>query len=177
MKQWTLWAAIALITVSGSALLTQQNTQEKPKERPKVIEVGVKAPDFEVEMMDGKKVKLSSLRGKPVFLDFWATWCPPCRASLPHTQDFSKRFAGKAHIIGVNLREDEEKIKPFMEKGSYSFPVALDRDGSIAQKYGVSGIPTFIVIDAEGTVAFVQVGFSAGVEKKFETAMENALKQ
>ncbi|MCS7065275.1 MAG: TlpA family protein disulfide reductase, partial [Fimbriimonadales bacterium] len=138
---------------------------------------GTPAPDFELESLDGKTVKLSELKGKPVFLDFWATWCGPCRRALPHTQAFSEKYKGKAHIFAVNVREDKEKVQAFMEQHQYTFRVLMDPQGAVASNYGVRGIPHFVVIDAEGKVTFIKVGYGQGVEKELESALEQAIAQ
>jgi thiol-disulfide isomerase/thioredoxin len=109
-KRFTMVMLGVLSVLGASAFL-----QEK-------LAPGVAAPDFELENLEGKSVKLSELKGKPVFLDFWATWCGPCRRALPHTQEFAKKYKGKAHIYAVNVRESKEKVQQFMEQNGYTFP-------------------------------------------------------
>ncbi|CUU34777.1 MAG: TlpA family protein disulfide reductase [Armatimonadetes bacterium] len=135
---------------------------------------GTQAPDFELQTLDGKTVTLSKLRGKPVLLDFWATWCGPCRRALPHTQELAKRYKDQAYVLTVNLREDPETVRAFMENNNYTFPVLLDRDGSVAHKYGVRGIPHFVIIDAQGKIFHNQVGYGPGVEKELERKLKEA---
>jgi thiol-disulfide isomerase/thioredoxin len=136
---------------------------------------GVAAPDFELENLEGKPVKLSELKGKPVFLDFWATWCGPCRRALPHTQEFAKKYKDKAHILAINVRESKEKVQQFMEQNKYTFPVLLDTKGEVARAYQVSGIPHFVIIDAEGKIQLIKVGYGAGMEKELERALQRAI--
>jgi thiol-disulfide isomerase/thioredoxin len=165
-KKWFVVGALSVLSLVGAFALWQD--QLKP---------GTPAPNFELESMDGKTVRLSDLKGKPVFLDFWATWCGPCRRALPHTQDFSKKYADKAHILAINLREDKEKVQAFMEQNKYTFRVLMDRSGETADAYRVRGIPTFVVIDAEGKVALVKVGYGPGVEEELENALKKAIAQ
>ncbi len=166
----TRWLAVSLLSVavvlSATAILQQQG-----------LPVGTEAPDFTLETLDGKTVKLSELRGKPVFLDFWATWCPPCRRALPHTQQFTEKYGKDAHIFAVNLQEKAEKIREFMQKHNYSFTVLMDTTGEVGARYRVRGIPHFVVIDAEGKVQFVQVGFGDDTKKKLEKALTDAIEK
>lgn len=141
---------------------------------------GAEAPNFTLIDMEGNEVSLNSLRGKVVFLDFWATWCPPCRNSLPHTQALSqheKTKSGDLVVLAVNAREDVDKVKKFMQDNKYSFRVLLDKDGKVLDSFKVRGIPTFVLIDREGKVAWVQVGFMPGSEKAMEEAVSQALGQ
>lgn len=141
---------------------------------------GQEAPNFTLTDMEGNEVSLSSLRGKVVFLDFWATWCPPCRNSLPHTQSLSqheKAKSGELVVLAVNAREELDTVKKFMQDNSYSFRVLMDKEGAVLNAYKVQGIPTFVLIDREGKVAWVQVGFGPGTEKQMEEAVKQALGQ
>lgn len=141
---------------------------------------GQEAPNFTLTDMEGNEVSLSSLRGKVVFLDFWATWCPPCRQSLPHTQSLSqheKAKSGDLMVLAVNAREELDTVKKFMQDNKYSFRVLMDKEGIVLNAYKVQGIPTFVLIDREGKVAWVQVGFGPGTEKQMEEAVKQALGQ
>lgn len=165
--RWTKIVGFFLgVVVIGSALALWQQ---------RGLPNGTEAPNFELETLDGKTVRLSDLKGKPVFLDFWATWCGPCRRALPHTEEFAKQYKDKAHILTINLREDAEKVRAFVERGQYTFPVLMDADGSVAQKYGVRGIPHFVIIDAEGKIFHNQVGYGPGVEKSLKQKLEEAI--
>jgi len=166
ITKWFVAIALSVLSLLGAFALLQE--QLKP---------GAPAPDFELESLDGKTVKLSELKGKPVFLDFWATWCGPCRRALPHTQAFSEKYKDKAHILAVNVREDKEKVRAFMEQNQYTFRVLMDSEGKTARAYGVRGIPQFVVIDAQGNIAFIKVGYGPGVEDELENALEKAILQ
>ncbi len=141
---------------------------------------GQEAPDFTLADMEGNEVSLNSLRGKVVFLDFWATWCPPCREALPHTQALSqheKAKSGDLMVLAVNAREELDKVKKFMQDNHYTFRVLMDKEGAVLNAYKVQGIPTFVLIDREGKIAWVQVGFGPGTEKQMEEAVQHALGQ
>lgn len=140
---------------------------------------GKAAPDFTLKMTSGQTVKLSALKGKVVLVDFWATWCPPCRASLPHVQalsaDASKAKEGLI-VLAVNAREDKGTIETFTTKNKFSFPVPMDAEGATMGAYGVRGIPTTVVIGRDGTVKKVFVGFGGEQSAKaIDSAIEAAL--
>ncbi|KLU59024.1 thiol-disulfide oxidoreductase ResA [Peptococcaceae bacterium CEB3] len=119
--------------------------------------IGNLAPDFSVPMSDGNTLKLSSLRGKPVLLNFWATWCPPCRMEMPDIQKIFKENY-PVQIVGVNLKEEPMTVEGFLSRNGYTYPVGFDLKGKIASLYNVSGIPTSYAIDAKGIIRHVQTG-------------------
>lgn len=124
------------------------------------VPLGKPAPDFTVVDLDGKEVKLSSFRGKPVFLDFWATWCPPCRASLPHTQKLADKHGNEIVVLAIS-NETKDVIETFRKDNNYTYPAYRDADNSASQLYKVEGIPTFVTIDAKGNVVDYQSGYSS----------------
>ena len=126
---------------------------------PSPIAIGSRAPDFTVTTLDGKQVKLSSFRGKPVFLDFWATWCPPCRASLPHTQKLAANHGKEITVMAIS-DETVDAIKGFESQYKYTYPTYRDIDDSADKLYKVESIPTFVTIDAKGNVVHYQSGYS-----------------
>lgn len=121
-------------------------------------DVGSLAPGFALKDLNGKSVNLASLRGKPVFLNFWATWCPPCRAEMPDLQKMYEKYASKMHFVAVNARESKGTIAEFLKANGYSFPVLLDSSGSVLNTYRVTGIPTSFVLDSQGIIRGKQVG-------------------
>ena len=128
---------------------------------------GAEAPDFTVEMIDGSKVALSELRGKVVLLNFWATWCPPCRQELTRVQtDIIDRFAGKEFVfLPVSRGEKREAVEAFREKTGYAFPMGLDPARTVYDRYASNYIPRNFVIDRKGKVVLATVGYD---EHEFE---------
>lgn len=140
--------------------------------------VGKAAPDFSLPSLDGSVVSLLQLKGKVVVLDFWATWCPPCRKSLPHLQHVSQDLKLKnkdLRVVAVDLKETRAKVQEFMNRNGYGFLVALDSDGAISEAYLVHGIPTTVIIDRAGVIRNVFVGFGDSSEKLLDSAIDEQL--
>lgn len=116
------------------------------------IALGDRAPDFKLQTMDGEEVNLSDYKGKKVFLNFWATWCPPCKAEMPHMQAFYEEQPEDVEILAVNLEESTEKAADFAKQYELTFPILMDADGTIAETYEVYTIPTTYVLNEDGTV-------------------------
>ncbi len=115
--------------------------------------------DFSLPTLSGETRSLSSYKGKVVLLNFWATWCPPCRAEMPSMEKLYASLKGKDfEILAVNLQEDPKTVRDFVTKNGYTFPILLDSDGRTGSVYGVRGIPTTYVIDKEGFVLGGTVG-------------------
>ena len=122
---------------------------------------GAEAPDFTVEMIDGSKVALSELRGKVVLLNFWATWCPPCREELSHVQQQVRdRFAGEEFVfLPISRGEERAAVEAFRAKTGYAFPMGLDTDETIYKRYATRFIPRNFLIDRTGRVVKATVGY------------------
>lgn len=119
---------------------------------------GYLAPDFTLAGVDGEEVTLADYRGRPVVLNFWATWCFPCRAEIPHLQAASVKYNGRAVIVGVNQGEDGATIAPFTRELGMSYPLLLDGDSRVNRLYSVNALPTTIFIGADGVVKQVFLG-------------------
>lgn len=139
---------------------------------------GQAAPDVVLKTLDDKDVKLSDMKGKVVVMDFWATWCPPCRKSLPNIQKISadKELAEKGLVVwAVNAREGKDKVTQYMTQNNFTFTVPMDPGASMAA-YKVKGIPTTVVVGRDGKIAKVFVGFGGEAsEKALHDAIKTAL--
>ncbi|MAT65258.1 MAG: thioredoxin [Gammaproteobacteria bacterium] len=121
----------------------------------------VPAPDFALEDMDGETHRLSDLRGQVVMVNFWATWCPPCREEMPSMEAVYQGLKGEGfQVLAVNQWESPDQVFPYMGQLDVypSFPVLFDRDSSVAEAYGVKGLPTTVLIDPQGRVVYRAVG-------------------
>lgn len=111
----------------------------------------IKAPTFTLKDLDGREVTLEDHRGKIVFLNFWATWCPPCRREMPSMEKLHREFKDRGFtMLAVDLREEHSKVKAFKGKLKLSFPILLDPDGTVGLMYAVRSLPTTYLIDREG---------------------------
>ncbi len=120
--------------------------------------VGHPAPDFTLTTAGGEPFNLADLRGIPVVLNFWATWCPPCRAELPELEAASNRFAGQVAIVGVNQAEAPAAVQAFATQLGLTFAIPLDQDAAVSQRYFVRSLPTTFFIDRDGVIQQLQVG-------------------
>ncbi|MBS1715944.1 MAG: redoxin domain-containing protein [Armatimonadetes bacterium] len=128
----------------------------KPPASP--LPIGKPAPNFKLTGMDGKTVNLSDLKGKVVLIDFWATWCGPCREGLPVTDKLHKEFASKGLQVLAVSDEEKPTVDKFVKDNGYSFPVFLDTDRSANTTYKIEGIPTLVIIDKNGNLASYAMG-------------------
>lgn len=128
------------------------------------------APDFTVYDKEGNPVKLSDMKGTPVVLNFWASWCPPCRSEMPEFDEICKEYEGKVIFMMVNLTdgqsETQESAQSFIDSMGYTFPVYFDKDSDAAYKYGIQSIPTTFFIDAEGNLVAYGQGAMDGATLK-----------
>ncbi len=139
------------------------------------LKVGNVAPDFTLKTPDGADMSLSSLRGKPVVVNFWATWCEPCKQEMPHFQEAYDQYSKTAGlaVLAVNWGESGDKASVFFQDYSLTFPLVLDSDQKVGTgKYGIIGLPTSYFIDAQGIIRYVKIGpFLTNVELKTRLEM------
>jgi len=145
---WTKFAAPAAPVVQ---------TEEAPSAIPVVPSPS--AANFTLVGLDGKAHSLSDYRGRVVFLNFWATWCPPCRGEMPSMQKLYLSWDQEKYVmLAVNLRDSKDTVSAFASQNGYTFPILLDETGAVGSQYQVSGIPTTIIIDEKGNVLHRTVG-------------------
>ncbi|WP_087975184.1 peroxiredoxin family protein [Oceanobacillus rekensis] len=122
-------------------------------------EIGNKAPDFELITMTGETVKLSDYEGQRVMLNFWATWCPPCREEMPDMQKFYKDKDAVVLAINItNMETSKNKVTEFAEELGLTFPILMDEVGEVSTLYRISPIPTTYMIDSKGVIRHKQYG-------------------
>jgi peroxiredoxin len=126
------------------------------------LKVGQLAPDFSAADLNERSVTLSDYRGqKIVLIDFWATWCGPCKMAMPGLQSIQDDFKGRGlEILSLNEGESAEQAGGFIKKKGYGFRVLLDAGSAIGASYGVRGIPTLVVVDKQGIVRWIRIGYS-----------------
>ena len=173
-----LVVAIIMWPTEASAEANRANVVQDDIAQTTLINEGDKAPDFTVEMLDGSKIKLSSLRGNVVLINFWATWCPPCRQEMAHLQEgVIDHFAGKDLVVlPISRGEERATVEAFLQKMGYTFPVGLDKSQAIYRLYASNYIPRSVVVGKDGKVVYVAVGYDEAIAKEVNAAIEKALK-
>ncbi len=143
-------------TLSGNIFLVDPASVQRSVSVPAR---GVEAPDFTFVAADGTQHRLRDLHGHPLVLNFWATWCPPCRAEMPALNEAYERYRGKGLIVlAVNEMEGREQVARFRQTMGLTLPIVLDKRGIVGRAYRVSGLPTSIFVDARGMVALRWTG-------------------
>jgi thiol-disulfide isomerase/thioredoxin len=138
----------------------------------------VAAPKFELKDLNGNTVRLDSYLGHPVLLDFWATWCGPCRMSIPMVQDFFSRHKAEGlAVLGLNIDDEPSGVSSFVKKFHMTYPVLLAGNSSVASDYEVEGIPHFVFVDAHGRVQRIYQGFAPDIVDSWEEELKTALKK
>ncbi|MGP4059933.1 peroxiredoxin family protein [Halobacillus litoralis] len=143
---------------------------------PDGLEEGEQAPDFTLQTLEGETVKLSDFKGKKVFLNYWATWCPPCREEMPEMQRFHEEFGDEVVILAVNGTGSEKsvkQVKEYVQEGEYTFPILLDKDLAINQTYEIISIPTTYFIGTDGVIQ--QPRIVGPMTYEYMKEMKNAL--
>ncbi|OGO50246.1 MAG: hypothetical protein A2148_04260 [Chloroflexi bacterium RBG_16_68_14] len=138
-------------------------TDKNPTGKPPVTQVGRAAPDFLLETPKGGTLRLSDLQGQPVVVNFWASWCPPCRAEMPELVAAYERYQNQGLVIvGINLQEPDDTVLDFAEEFGIDFPLVIDRDGELADVWRlggpIQGIPTSYFIDGTGVIRDLYYG-------------------
>jgi thiol-disulfide isomerase/thioredoxin len=141
---------------------------DQPHERVSAL-VGKPAQEFSIEDLEGRKRSLAEHKGKVVLLDFWATWCGPCRREMPSIARLHRDLESKGlAVVAVNVSEEPDVVRAFLTKNSYKLPIWMDVDGKVAGQYGATGLPTLVVIDRKGSVAAHLIGLRSEEEVRAE---------
>ena len=136
------------------------------------------APDFSFTTEQKQSLTNDSLRGKVVLLDFWGTWCPPCRESVPMLRDLNKRYSGKAfQLVGVSSDEDLDVWKTFIAEQKMDWSEYIDLEGRVLESFKVDSFPTYVVLDKDGVIRFRQSGIGPTTQGDLQEAIGNALKR
>ena len=147
---------LSVITLGLAFWQWQQDRQLLAQQsRPALPPVAAPAPEFRLMSPDGMPMNLSDLRGKVVLLNFWATWCPPCRAEMPELNALYRRYGNEKDfvVVGVDLQERPEEVASFARQNSITFPLLVDHDGRVTgQGYRIRTLPASVIVDREGRI-------------------------
>lgn len=151
---------VLVVVVAATVLLIQGKDSIFGPVQPTRLHVGSSAPNIVLPGLDGKTINLKDYRGKVVFLNIWATWCPTCRDEMPSMEKLYQTLKGEAfEILAVSVDKTGAKaVAPFMKSHKLSFPALLDPEGTIARPYGVTGVPESFIINKEGIIEKIVIG-------------------
>ena len=161
MKQsFSRWFLILSLSLGGIFSLPHCSTEKKEPTLPL-------APDFKLRTLDGQEIVLFKLKGKVILLDFWATWCGPCRESIPHLiQLYNTYQKNGLEVIGMNVdRGDIDTIRHFVKSLDIPYPITITSQ-EVERAYGVTGLPTTILVDKEGRIREKIAGYTSGIGKQ-----------
>jgi peroxiredoxin len=172
-----LWVALPILLALASPLTAHAGDTADPVVR--VLTEPRQAPNFRLRTLGGMTLDLASLTARgPLVLDFWATWCKPCVTSLPELESLWGRYAGRGvTVLGVSIDgpRNVSRVRPFLNKLGLTFPVAIDDDGAMQERFQVVAVPTTIVIGADRRIRFVRAGYGGGGLGEVEDALRALL--
>lgn len=148
---------LAALLLAGTALAV-----------PAPIVAGKLAPAFELPTRDGKTLGTATLRGRIVLINFWASWCGPCRTEMPVLNQLAKQYAARGvTIVGVNVEPERQPALEWLKTTPVNFPVLFDADSKVSTAYQVTGMPTTVILDRKGVVRYVHKSYAPGAENEY----------
>jgi peroxiredoxin len=166
LRQWIMTSAVALaLTIASTSAIAKPTSGEQ-------------SPDFTLKSRDGGNIKLSEQRGNIVLVNFWASWCGPCREELPAFEKLYQEYQDLGvEILAVNVDSEAEKANVLLDDIEVSFPVLFDTSGEVSQLYDVNAMPTTVLVDRDGNVRLLHPGYRKGDEKKYEKAIKMLMRE
>ncbi|KGJ95014.1 TlpA family protein disulfide reductase [Colwellia psychrerythraea] len=142
------------------------------------LELGKPAPDFTLKSMAGTNLKLAEQRGKIIVINFWASWCGPCRKEMPVLQKFYNKYQDLGvSVWGINVEQENQAGRDFLADLNLSFPILFDASNTISATYQVEAMPTTIIVDRDGLVRYAFKGYKPGYEKKYAKAIKKLIRE
>jgi peroxiredoxin len=136
------------------------------------------APDFTLNAQGGKSVELTQFKGQVVMLNFWASWCGPCRQEMPLLDSIYKKYSKLGFtMIGVNVEPDSKAANDWLKQTPVSFPILYDTDSKVSKLYGVSGMPSTVIVDRKGTVRMIHHGYKPGDEEDYLSSIRSLMRE
>lgn len=137
-----------------------------------------KAPNFTLKSISGKNLKLSEYRGQVVMINFWASWCAPCRQEMPLLEDLYKKYKGLGFtLLGINVEQDSSKAKTLLRNIKVSFPILFDNKNKVSKLYKVSAMPTTVIVDRDGNLRYLHKGYKPGYERDYQKQVRTLLRE
>jgi thiol-disulfide isomerase/thioredoxin len=140
------------------------------------LQIGSPAPRFTLPDLNGRQVSLDEFKGRIVMLDFWATWCSPCRMTMPLLGNLEKEYRGTMTLLAINLQEPKDVVRGYVQQQNINSQVLLDENGSVGEVYGTGEIPMQVLIDKNGIVRHVQIGFRADMATRLRSEIQSLLR-
>jgi len=142
------------------------------------LEVGGPAPDFTLKSRSGENIKLSELRGEVVMVNFWASWCAPCRQEMPLLEELYGRYADLGFtLLGVNVEEDSSAALDLLKEIPVTFPILLDTRNDVSKLYNVIAMPSTVILDRDGKVRYVHKGYLPGYEDEYRKQVKELIRE
>jgi peroxiredoxin len=164
-------AALASLSTAFAALPAQAANS------PSVV-LRAPAPDFTLHAADGHNLRLQELRGQVVLVNFWATWCGPCREEMPQLNRLYEKYRGSGFtLLGVSVDDDANNAVAVARRLGVSFPVLLDTDKTVSKLYDLATMPSTVLIDRDGRVRYLNRGYHAGVQAEYDEQIRALLKE
>jgi len=160
----------SLLLLAG--ILAVAGCGRPPAKTESVVEVGRAAPGFKLPDLFGKEVSLDQFRGKIVLLDFWATWCGPCRMTMPLVERLQKEYSNNMVLLAINLQDSREVVREYVRQQNINSQILLDEEGSVGKIYGTDAIPMQVLIDRSGIVRDIKTGFNPKMISQFRAEIE-----
>lgn len=136
------------------------------------------APDFTLKSRGGENIKLSELRGEVVMINFWASWCGPCRQEMPALNELYQRYNPLGFtILGVNVEQDPRKAEALLREIPVDFPILFDTENQVTELYKVVAMPSTVLVDRNGQVRFVHKGYKPGYEEKYQEQVRSLIRE
>lgn len=156
-KKRSIIRGIILLILAGAIVFTIYNTLTK--EKAETLKVGMDAPNFELVDLEGNSVRLSDFEGQGVFLNFWGTWCPPCKKEMPAMNRQYQVYKDQGvHVLSVNIAQSQFEVENFAKSYDLKFPIVIDKSKSVMQAYNIKPLPTSILINPNGKVEQIITG-------------------
>jgi len=174
LQKWAIFVMLTMTALAIGVIVALEVFPLKQSSQQNVLAssplIGKQAPDFTLMTLDGMEVSLSQFRGQPVLINFWATWCLPCREEMPElVRSYESHKAEGLIILGLNLTYSDSlpDVETFASEFNITFPIPLDKDGAVAERlYRIPGVPTSIFVTRDGTIERIHVGIMTGKQIK-----------